>query len=73
LSLVSFVQIKIPNNIKNVIIELTCSITANYSKGQTTDPKFTAALINLIGTWMLPNINFQELNQTLQQLNMMYE
>jgi hypothetical protein len=39
---------KIPENITNIVIKPNLCYYWDYSAGQTTDPKFIAALINLI-------------------------
>ena len=46
-----------PKDIKNIVIKPNLCYYWDYSTGQTTDPKFTAALINLIRTHMSPDLN----------------
>jgi len=46
-----------PKDIKNIVIKPNLCYYWDYSTGQTTDPKFTAALINLIRTHISPDLN----------------
>ena len=48
---------KIPENITNIVIKPNLCYYWDYSTGQTTDPKFIAALINLIRSEISSNIN----------------
>jgi len=48
---------KIPENIKNIVIKPNLCYYWDYSTGQTTDPKFIAALVDLIRSKTSPNIN----------------
>ena len=49
------IQYKLPTNIKNVAIKPNLCYYWDYSTGQTTDPKFVAALIDLIREKISPD------------------
>lgn len=53
----NLIDYKIPENIKNIVIKPNLCYYWEYSTGQTTDPKFTAALINLIRNKTSPSVN----------------
>jgi len=51
------INYKFPNNIQNIVIKPNLCYYWDYSTGQTTDPKFVAALIDLIRIKTSPNVN----------------
>jgi uncharacterized protein (DUF362 family) len=52
-----FIQYKLPTNIKNVVIKPNMCYYWDYSTGQTTDPKFVAALIDVIRDRISSDVN----------------
>lgn len=53
----NLIDYKIPENVENVVIKPNLCYYWDYSTGQTTDPKFIAALINFIRNKTSSNIN----------------
>jgi uncharacterized protein (DUF362 family) len=53
----NLIDYEFPENIKNIVIKPNLCYYWDYSTGQTTDPKFIAALINLIRTKLSFNVN----------------
>lgn len=51
------IQYKLPTNIKNVVIKPNLCYYWDYTTGQTTDPKFVAAVIELLREEISPDIN----------------
>jgi len=51
------IDYEFPNNIKNVVIKPNMCYYWDYSTGQTTDPKFVAALIDVLREQISPDIN----------------
>ena len=51
------IQCKLPTNIRNVAIKPNMCYYWDYTTGQTTDPKFVAALIELIHDQISPDVN----------------
>ena len=51
------IRYKLPTNIKNVAIKPNLCYYWDYTTGQTTDPKFVAALVDLIHDQISPNVN----------------
>jgi len=50
-------QYKLPTNIKNIVIKPNLCYYWDYTTGQTTDPKFVAALIDLIRERTTPTVD----------------
>lgn len=50
------INYKFPQNIQNVVIKPNLCYYWDYTTGQTTDPKFVAALIDLLHTKISPNL-----------------
>ena len=50
------IQYKLPTKIKNIVIKPNLCYYWDYTTGQTTDPKFVAALLDLIHDQISPNV-----------------
>jgi uncharacterized protein (DUF362 family) len=53
---INLMNFKFPNNLKNIVIKPNMCYYWDYSTGQTTDPRFVGALIDLIRSKTSPNI-----------------
>lgn len=53
----SLIQYQFPKDIRNVVIKPNMCYYWDYSTGQTTDPKFVAALIDVIRDQVSPDVN----------------
>ena len=51
------IHYQLPKNIRNIVIKPNMCYYWDYSTGQTTDPKFIAALINVIRDQISPDVN----------------
>lgn len=56
-SSLNLINYEFPKDIKNVVIKPNLCYYWDYSTGQTTDPKFVAAIIDLIRMETSPNVN----------------